>query len=542
MLQEIRCDMFHQKVIRFHNGLNVVLGDEHASNSIGKSTALMAIDFAYGGNDYVELEDVIANVGNHEVQFCFLFADGNHYFSRNTATPDMIDVCDAEYKRKETWRKEQYTAWLKEKYGCAVLNMTFRDIVGLYVRVYGKENLSEKWPLNIVPKEKSGTPIIRLLKIFGVYDTITELLHAFEAANENLKAIQSASKTNLITVKHCVREKRNRAKELETLEQEILSIKNMLSTGKVSLSQEQLSAVSGMNEELEQLNGHLLRRQGQLRRLKRSAADMQDGSVVDVEELRIYFPNVDMRKIEEVNQFHQQLSGILSTEINEQIRTTENQIKELQESISDLNKKVFEVLETQESSATMLAVNRLTDVLKEYGKLQMECVYSDEYEIREENKKQAEAEYEEALSQTLKSIEYKINQAMSALNKQIHKNPTNPPQLKLAPKTYEFKTLNDSGTGTRYKGLLLYDLSMLELTLLPILIHDTVLFKNVEDETIRKLVSFYQMFFDKQVFICLDKVSQYSEETENTLRSKTVLQLGTDGEELFGWSWSRTKP
>ena len=83
---------------------------------------------------------------------------------------------------------------------------------------------------------------------------------------------------------------------------------------------------------------------------------------------------------------------------------------------------------------------------------------------------------------------------------------------------------------------------MLELTLLPILIHDTVLFKNVEDETIRKLISFYQMFFDKQVFICLDKVSQYSEDTEQTLRSKAVLQLGTDGEELFGWSWSRTRP
>ena len=34
MLVEIRTDLFKDKVIKFHNGLNVVLGDDRATNSI----------------------------------------------------------------------------------------------------------------------------------------------------------------------------------------------------------------------------------------------------------------------------------------------------------------------------------------------------------------------------------------------------------------------------------------------------------------------------------------------------------------------------
>ena len=51
MLREIICDKFKEKKIEFYDGLNVVLGDEQGSNSIGKSTFLMIIDYVYGGKD-----------------------------------------------------------------------------------------------------------------------------------------------------------------------------------------------------------------------------------------------------------------------------------------------------------------------------------------------------------------------------------------------------------------------------------------------------------------------------------------------------------
>ena len=41
MLKEIYSSVIKQKTIKFHKGLNVVLGDNNASNSIGKSTMLL---------------------------------------------------------------------------------------------------------------------------------------------------------------------------------------------------------------------------------------------------------------------------------------------------------------------------------------------------------------------------------------------------------------------------------------------------------------------------------------------------------------------
>lgn len=48
MLKKIYCEKFLQKEILFHSGLNAVVGDDVASNSIGKSTMLMIIDFVFG--------------------------------------------------------------------------------------------------------------------------------------------------------------------------------------------------------------------------------------------------------------------------------------------------------------------------------------------------------------------------------------------------------------------------------------------------------------------------------------------------------------
>ena len=72
MLKRIRCDKFREKEIIFHPGLNAVIGDEIASNSIGKSTLLMIIDFVFGGSEYIKTNsDAIEQLGPHE----FLFID-----------------------------------------------------------------------------------------------------------------------------------------------------------------------------------------------------------------------------------------------------------------------------------------------------------------------------------------------------------------------------------------------------------------------------------------------------------------------------------
>ena len=88
MLLEIFCDKFVKNeqvrpAVKFHKGLNVVLGNKLGANSIGKSTFLLAIDFAFGGSDYVEkATDIEKNIGSHSILFTFEFKNCKYHHKR----------------------------------------------------------------------------------------------------------------------------------------------------------------------------------------------------------------------------------------------------------------------------------------------------------------------------------------------------------------------------------------------------------------------------------------------------------------------------
>ena len=141
MLKKIICDKFIENEIVFHNGLNVVLGDDIASNSIGKTTLLMIIDFIFGGNDYINKnKDVIENLGHHTFNFIFQFGDELLYFSRNTENPKEITMCDKYFNLIKKISITEYTNRLKQYYKCEIDDFSFRDIIGRFFRIYGKEN------------------------------------------------------------------------------------------------------------------------------------------------------------------------------------------------------------------------------------------------------------------------------------------------------------------------------------------------------------------------------------------------------------------
>ena len=73
MLSEIFCDKFYQKTIRFDAGLNVVLGTPDADNSIGKSTLLLIVDYAFGGDTYARASDIVKNIGEHKIGLALKF-------------------------------------------------------------------------------------------------------------------------------------------------------------------------------------------------------------------------------------------------------------------------------------------------------------------------------------------------------------------------------------------------------------------------------------------------------------------------------------
>jgi uncharacterized protein YydD (DUF2326 family) len=142
MLKEIQCPLFNHEIITFHQGLNIILGDNDAKNSIGKSTALMVIDFAQGGDTFLNDEaGVIKALGPHYYNYFFVFAGQSYFFSRSTDVSDMVHVCDKYYVMESILPIEDYRRKLKELYGLANLESTFRSIVSPFIRIWKKGGL-----------------------------------------------------------------------------------------------------------------------------------------------------------------------------------------------------------------------------------------------------------------------------------------------------------------------------------------------------------------------------------------------------------------
>lgn len=83
------------------------------------------------------------------------------------------------------------------------------------------------------------------------------------------------------------------------------------------------------------------------------------------------------------------------------------------------------------------------------------------------------------------------------------------------------------------------DMSVLEETYLPILIHDLIVFSNIEDHAIEEMLEEYSET-NKQVFIAIDKLGRFKNETQKLVKKKEFLAL--DSKTLaFGKSWKKRK-
>lgn len=130
---------------------------------------------------------------------------------------------------------------------------------------------------------------------------------------------------------------------------------------------------------------------------------------------------------------------------------------------------------------------------------------------------------------------------MAEINTSIYKEGTAAPVLYIPnPKSYIFETPNDMGTGTKYKGMIIFDLSVLQLTSLPIVVHDSIMFVSMENERVENTFALYEQS-GKQVFVAIDRTTNLNDGAKNIIKKNRVLLLSPNGNELFGRAWNKQK-
>lgn len=535
MLYEIVCDKFKQEKVLFHPGLNTIIGDDIGSNSIGKSTFLMIIDFVYGGKDYMKLStDIQKNVGVHVIKFCFEFNEKKFYFSRDTNNLESVNQCDENYNVSNVISIDEFCLFLKNKYEISLNDIRFRGIVSRFSRVYGKENLDEKHPLNLFHNEKSGAPTKSLLQIFDLYKYIDELDELLNLKDNELKTYKNAQKYEYV-FSIGKRKYKDNEKELISLKQEKERIPSELDGNLLDLDSVKADELLSIKSELSIARRYRSRLNAQLKSIDINLSETTALKSEKYEQLKDFFPTVSIDKLYEIEEFHKEIRQVLKIELKQKRSELNKLIEISQKQIDNLERNIKEITECPNLSKAVLI--RYSSIQKRIELLENENKSYDKLQSLTQAKNDAKERRDKMKLEQLLEMETVINRKMEEINDFIYSGTKKPPIVTFNGNQYKFYTIDDTGTGTSYKSLVVYDLSILELTELPILIHDSVVLKQISDTAIEKILEKY-CTAGKQIFISLDKISTYTESSQKVLRFNKVLELSVDGKELFGRSWN----
>lgn len=535
MLKQIICDKFVEQQIIFHKGLNAIVGDDIASNSIGKSNMLMIIDFVFGGEDYIKKNhDVIDNLGHHIFKFSFEFENKEFYFIRSTKEYKFVSVCNELFEVQDTIKVDEFTNLLQEKYKAEIRNLSFRNIVGRYFRVYGKENLNERKPIQYFEKETASKSIIALLKLFDKYHIIEEFEKQIATLTDEKKILTDAAKKDLIPKMTKNLFKQNE-KKIKFLTEELNKLKESI----VSASIEIEALVSNEILSLRKKKSMLLTQKNICEnRLTRTLTNLANKNIniePELKQLVTYFPNFNVEQIRKVDSFHTSITKILAEELQKTEKEIKAQIKELTEQINKLDKEINEKLTIQ--NAPKYAVDKVVELAASIKQLTGENGYYTKKQELEGSIKSAKENLENLKETLLDEMCNQINIKMYEINKLIYPDNRRAPTLNIYGNKYIFNTYGDTGTGTAFSNLITFDLALLDLTSLPAIAHDLPLLKNIENAALENIIKLYSQS-NKQVFIAIDKINSYSVETGKIITNHKVLQLSKD-KLLFMKSWNR---
>lgn len=535
MLKLIHCEKFRNTPIKLAPGFNAVVGDNIATNSIGKSTFLMVIDFAMGGDTFLEHNsDVVAELGHHSYNFVFEFNNTNYSIRRDTNNAETVLLCNDEWEVQEALSIEEYRDFLNQKYKLSGLGLSFRGLVSLFSRIWGKENFDTDRPLDAHPKQRASQAITFILKLFGRYEPLVELDTELKKAKSEKEALRDAFKENIVPK---IAKKQYRANEelVSQSNKELQDIKTNLAKYATNIREITNREVAEIKVEKDSLLKAKALVEVRLSRVKASLSDSKHIKSKRFESLIEFFPEVEHDRIALVEEFHSDIAKILKSEIRASEKELIAESDRIGAALSDLDIRLSELLKNVENPA--IIVDRVFELSNRKGNAERENEYYEKSEILTDSVKKLRTKFEDAKRNQLAVISAAINDKLSEMTEQVYGSGRKSPYLSFTATNYKFQIFEDTGTGKAFSNLLLFDWTLFKLTIVPFLIHDSLLFKNIENEAVAKMIKIYSEL-DRQTFIAIDEIQKYGVEASKIVVDHTALNL-SDSEVLYIKDWRK---
>jgi len=308
------------------------------------------------------------------------------------------------------------------------------------------------------------------------------------------------------------------------------------SSGLLDLDSMQAERLSMLNTNLSNFKRHRSRIISQLRAIRADKELGKKSFKRNYEDLQRFFPEVNLQRIEAIEGFHKQLAGILKDEFLEMEENLQAMLVLIETEMKSIENSILEVGGT--ANLTIAILEQYAAIDKDLKTLRAANDNFVKTKVLADTAKAYEDTLNNLVREQIAKMQQAINSEMFKINNEIYSGKKTAPSLTISDAShYGFFTPRDGGTGSQYKGLVVFDLAMLNLTPLPLLVHDSVMLKHIEDDAIEKILQLYSKT-PKQAFIALDKEGSYTKEAQEIMKETRILQLAAGGGALFGRVWN----
>lgn len=524
------------KKIFFQSGLNIILGASKSDNSIGKSTFMLAIDFAFGGNDYHSQTSVEQQLGHHSINFSFKFDNVQYYFSRSTQSHNSVSICDSNYEEQQKISTDAFCSWLKEKYDLNDNFNTFRQIVHPFFRVNGKEQSDVKKFLKTHTNEPPSQSIRHFEYNFKEYNTLRLLIDEYNRLQEKNTNLKAAKKDGLIPSKISAKKEVLEYKEkISKLQNELNSLSTATNHNFENIDAKSAKTAAEIKSKISNLRRRYGRTVADIEQLENEFLRKCAVNKEDIDCLREFFPNANIKQIKDINNFHASLIKILENDRSEELV----QLKAKASSIEGELKSLYKKLDSFgfKESISQIKMEKYAEIKMEIQSLQNE-IDSFQKEVNlQQDISSTKNELFEQESSFLGKIKDDLNQRIITLNGSIQNSKWDPALLQFTTqlKDYYLQT-DDTGSGSAQAHIMLFDMAFAQMIKPPFLAYDTYFFHELEDERTEDFLKLFKDF-PIQIFIALDGDNRYSN-CGDLINNKKIIHL-TKENPLYGTVWGR---
>lgn len=262
--------------------------------------------------------------------------------------------------------------------------------------------------------------------------------------------------------------------------------------------------------------------------LYRVNSNLSNNKVVNTKSFQTvieFFPEIDIDRLAKVESFHKGITKILKDQLTIEKNILLENITIAEEEIKKIDNQLHQMVNSQDDLMKLL--ERLLEIDKLKEELENQNKYSILNSQAKENVNTIKQKIDSTLIKTIDEIEILINTGMEKYIKKIYNNKSILPKISFDKTSYTLNHGDDKGTGKSFANLIALDLTYLEKTILPCLVHDSILTKNMGISAVESLINIYNSF-EKQIFISIDEIPKYSTKTKDLIEKTKFLKLDQD--------------